>query len=65
VNYGGLRPARSIFRMDCYRGRSSTLGRAAAHWPVALDLDLLGNFDRIIDLDAEVANRAFQAPVPQ
>jgi hypothetical protein len=51
----GLRSSRhiSLDRLDCW-----ALGRAAAHCPVTLNLDLLGNFECIIDLDAEVTNGA-------
>jgi hypothetical protein len=38
------------------------LSRAATLCSVTLDLNLLGNFDRIIDLDAKVAHSAFDAP---
>jgi len=41
-----------------------SIGSAAAHCLVASDVDLLGNFDRIIDFDTEIANSAFDAPVP-
>ena len=44
--------------------RVGSIDRAAAHCLVASDLDLLGNFDRIIDFDTEIANRAFDEPVP-